>query len=390
MPAYEPPMISHEMRVLWVRTAKPGFQDSEKLYQKYWHDYNTVTIPLRDMDEFFADAITAAKLAQDRDHLETLLAEQRETRWKELKEATRDIALATIYRNKFWASRVVSNAALDAVRTGSLGSFLQFISCAMASWKEEHARDETDEKHQPSPPKERSAGGIDGNDNVPGQHDDEDYETDFEDEYVYENNRVSPSDSIAKTFGQQDDAWNARVEADRAFEVEEVDGTPPARQLGQASPAGTAVVKEAESRESTTVAEQTSDSFQNDDAPASSTSPQTMTTAHASPSQSQPPPSQSSKDTSDIANPGPSHTKTTPPQTSPKLSNTEAADETRRSTEAISPPDAGANPGSPARRNSSAAGSVSARKRSLPEDDAVNGEDNDVKRRKPDEYETVG
>ncbi|KAM0325099.1 hypothetical protein ACHAQA_007638 [Verticillium albo-atrum] len=63
MPAYEPPMMSHEMRVLWVRTAKPGFQDSEKLYQKYWDDYNTVTIPLRNMDEFFADAIGAAKLA---------------------------------------------------------------------------------------------------------------------------------------------------------------------------------------------------------------------------------------------------------------------------------------------------------------------------------------
>ncbi|KAG7114487.1 hypothetical protein HYQ46_002392 [Verticillium longisporum] len=201
MPAYEPPMISHEMRVLWVRTAKPGFQDSEKLYQKYWYDYNTVTVPLRDMDDFFADAITAASLAQDRDHLETLLAEQRETRWKELKEATRDIALASIYRTQFWPSRVVSDAALDAVRTGSLGNFLQFISRAMTSWKDAHARDKTDEtgeKSQPSPQKERSAGNINGNGHVPGEDDNEDYETDFEDEYAYDNNRVSPSDSIAK------------------------------------------------------------------------------------------------------------------------------------------------------------------------------------------------
>ncbi|RXG42548.1 hypothetical protein VDGE_30212 [Verticillium dahliae] len=390
MPAYEPPMISHEMRVLWVRTAKPGFQDSEKLYQKYWYDYNTVTIPLRDMDDFFADAITAASVAQDRDHLETLLAEQRETRWRELKEATRDIALATIYRTEFWPSRVVKDSALDAVRTGSLGNFLQFISCAMTSWKGVHVRDENDEKSQPSHRKERPAGGINGNGYGPCQDDDEDYETDFEDEYAYENNRVYPSDSIAKTFGQQDDAWNARAKADRAFEVEEVDGTPPARQLAQASPAGTTLVREAESRENTTVAEQISDTFQKNDAPALSTSPQAMMTDDASPPPPPPPPSHSSKDTSDIASPGPSHTKTTPPQTSPKLSNTEAADEARQSTESILPPDAGAKPGSPARRTSSAAGSVSARKRSLPKDDAVNGESNDFKRRKPDEYETAG
>ncbi|PNH55485.1 hypothetical protein VD0003_g2152 [Verticillium dahliae] len=240
MPAYEPPMISHERRTLWVRKAKPGFQDSEKLYQKYWYDYNTVTIPLRGMDDFFADAITAASLAQDRDHLETLLADQREARWKELKEATRDIALATIYRTQNWPSRVVNNAALDAVRTGSLGSFLQFISCAMTSWKDTHLRnktDETNDKAQTSPQKESPAGNINGNDHVPGQDDNEDYETDFEDEYAYDNNRMSPTDSIAKMFGQQDDAWTARAKADRAFMVEEVDGTSPARQLGQASPA---------------------------------------------------------------------------------------------------------------------------------------------------------
>ncbi|KAM0272193.1 hypothetical protein ACHAQH_008816 [Verticillium albo-atrum] len=75
MPVLEPDVITEEMRRLCIQTAKFGFKVSSKLCDEYWKDYNTVTIPLRDMDEFFADAILAAKHAQDRDHLETLLAE---------------------------------------------------------------------------------------------------------------------------------------------------------------------------------------------------------------------------------------------------------------------------------------------------------------------------
>ncbi|KAL9945263.1 hypothetical protein D7B24_000992 [Verticillium nonalfalfae] len=131
------------------------------------------------MDEFYADAIFAAKHTQDRDHLEMLLTEQRENRWKELKNSTIDVAYASCTQKQHFPSTAVKDAALDVGQTGSLSSFLHFIFCAMASWNNErNASDKRNDQNQPNLRKECPTDGVDDDRHGPGQLDGEDYGAD--------------------------------------------------------------------------------------------------------------------------------------------------------------------------------------------------------------------
>ena len=73
--AFSSPHDTREKDIQWQAFAKVGCRDSRYLWADYWQRFNTITIPLLDEDAFFSDALAAAKLAQNREHLEELLDE---------------------------------------------------------------------------------------------------------------------------------------------------------------------------------------------------------------------------------------------------------------------------------------------------------------------------
>ncbi|KAM0271443.1 hypothetical protein ACHAQH_009063 [Verticillium albo-atrum] len=361
MPPFEPPRIDHDMRMRWYRTAKPGFQDAEKLNQKYWHDYNTVTIPLRDMDDFFADACAAAQVAQDRGHLETLLAEQREARWQGLRKATSKIGLAAIYQKECFPLTAVRNATFDLSRSASLSSLLLFVSCVMDGCRDGwHKNEGDDQEHTSGSPQGHPV----------------DDDVDYEDEFSYESNRISLEIPSVSLHGLQDDAYNAWVEEERALEVEEAGHVQQARQL---EPPAVSVSDAATStggrcRAEERVGEQASDSPPDDNAPAQR---ETTTTEDIVPSQRSPfPPSPTLQDAHLITSIEPSENMNSLPRASLAA---QADDAARRPTcldsfpqaEIVHPADA---PGSPT------PGSAPTKKR--PHFERADGEGHDVKRRK--------
>ena len=83
--------MPHSKNEEWRRVAKPGFSDPKVLWTDYWKRFNTMTVAFQDEDAYFADAVAAAKVAQNRDHLEKLHAEKHEERRRELQDILDEI-----------------------------------------------------------------------------------------------------------------------------------------------------------------------------------------------------------------------------------------------------------------------------------------------------------
>ncbi|KAK2055569.1 hypothetical protein LY76DRAFT_595926 [Colletotrichum caudatum] len=134
MPAFQPPGMTYEKNKAWRRIAKPDFSNPKMIWGDYWRRFNTITVPLLDEDAYFADVMAAAKHAEDRGHLEELLAEKHEERRRDLDNAIRDIALSSIYFRQHCSSTTTRDAALKIGQTGSMDSFIQFVCGIMFGW----------------------------------------------------------------------------------------------------------------------------------------------------------------------------------------------------------------------------------------------------------------
>ncbi|KAK2006153.1 hypothetical protein LZ32DRAFT_611518 [Colletotrichum eremochloae] len=134
MPAFQPPGMTYEKNKAWRRIAKPDFSNPKMIWGDYWRRFNTITVPLLDEDAYFADVMAAAKHAENRGHLEELLAEKHEERRRDLDKAIRDIALSSIYFRQHSSSRTTRDAALKIGQTGSMDSFIQFVCGVIFGW----------------------------------------------------------------------------------------------------------------------------------------------------------------------------------------------------------------------------------------------------------------
>ena len=199
--------------------AKPGFRDPKKLWGDYWQRYNTITIPLQDGNDYFADAIAAARCAKDRDHLEELLDKKSKERRESLECLSRKVAHASTYDMDRFRSNIARELARQVGRERSLQSFLQFICDAV--WTD--ADNENDPSRIKAAEEERdehvSAGG-----GIPGDGQPDDGATDLSgvgyDEYADENHRGLSPDPMEFWGTGEDDVWN-----ETPWRVEEWDGS---------------------------------------------------------------------------------------------------------------------------------------------------------------------
>lgn len=207
-----------------MKVAKPGFQHPKKLWEEYWDCYNTIKIPLRDEDAYFTDALAAAGRAENREHLEELLAEKSRERRRDLEGLVQDVALASIYRHRHPSmSDAVRKSAHKIGQSGSLDSFLQFVCGVAFGWPDGY--------EEPEPAQIDAATGehdgpvdadddirSDGNCRAPG----------FDNDRIeYENGlgcgMFSP-DPMVDLASDMDDAWNQMVSCQRVEECSETDG----------------------------------------------------------------------------------------------------------------------------------------------------------------------
>jgi hypothetical protein len=134
---FSPPRDTREKDLRWQTFAEVGCRDSRPLWTSYWQQFNTITIPLLDEDAFFSDALAAAKVARDREHLEQLLREKSKDRRAELETVFHKIPHASI----FGKNRSLPEAAWDAAekvgRSGSLDSFIQLAGGIVWGWGDE-------------------------------------------------------------------------------------------------------------------------------------------------------------------------------------------------------------------------------------------------------------
>ena len=190
----------------WIEVAKPGFRHPARLWGEYRQRYNTITIPLLDEDDYFADAIAAARRAENREHLEELLAEKSEERRRNLEDLTSQIALASIYHRNRFRSSTAKKFASQVSREKSLHSFLQFVCDAVFDWADADDGDDpsrTDKEHE----RDVSAGSRRRGD---GQPDDgtSDLSGVGYDEYAYENHQGLSPDPMEFWDLDEDEAWN--------------------------------------------------------------------------------------------------------------------------------------------------------------------------------------
>ncbi|KAK1975276.1 hypothetical protein LZ30DRAFT_738072 [Colletotrichum cereale] len=121
MPAFEPPQMTYKKDKAWIHTAKPGFCNPKILWSDYWQRFNTMAVLILDEDAFFADALAAAKYAENCEHLEELLATKHEERCRDIENA--------------YLSTHTCDAVLKIGQTGSLDSFIQFVCGVVFGWK---------------------------------------------------------------------------------------------------------------------------------------------------------------------------------------------------------------------------------------------------------------
>ena len=134
---FAPPDDTKEKDRQWQAFAKVGFRDSRPLWADYWQRFNTISIPLLDADAYFADTLAAAKVAQDREHLEALLSEKSKERRAELERVANKISLAVTFDMDLSSPTAAVDAADKIGRAGSLDSFLQLASGVVWGWGDE-------------------------------------------------------------------------------------------------------------------------------------------------------------------------------------------------------------------------------------------------------------
>ncbi|KAK1659891.1 hypothetical protein BDP55DRAFT_562151, partial [Colletotrichum godetiae] len=134
MPAFQPPKMTYEKNKAWRRIAKPDFHNPKMIWGDYWRRFNTIAVPLLDEDAYFADIMAAAKHAENRGHLEELLAAKHEERRRDLDNFVRDIALSSINFRQHFSSTSTRDAALKIGQTGSMDSFIQFVCGVVFGW----------------------------------------------------------------------------------------------------------------------------------------------------------------------------------------------------------------------------------------------------------------
>ncbi|KXH59540.1 hypothetical protein CSAL01_06629 [Colletotrichum salicis] len=126
--------MTYEKNKAWRRIAKPDFHNPKMIWGDYWRRFNTIAVPLLDEDAYFADVMTAAKQAENRGHLEELLAAKHEERRRDLDSFVRDIALSSINFRQHFSSTNTRDAALKIGQTGSMDSFIQFVCGVVFGW----------------------------------------------------------------------------------------------------------------------------------------------------------------------------------------------------------------------------------------------------------------
>ncbi|KAF6798863.1 hypothetical protein CMUS01_15682 [Colletotrichum musicola] len=136
MAPFEPPNIRYAKNKAWAKVAKADFYDPDVLWTDYWNRFNTMALPIQDEDAFFADAMAAARTAQNREHLEEILEQKSRNRRVELVDVVSSIAIAAITLRTPFPTPAARSAALKVGQTGSLDSFIQ-LACGVAfSWND--------------------------------------------------------------------------------------------------------------------------------------------------------------------------------------------------------------------------------------------------------------
>ena len=133
-----PKLLPSGVKVAWTREAKPSFRDPRLLHRKYWKLYNTVTIPILSPEEFYADALAAARDSETTRELEQALAKKCEERREELErvfKTVKDESPLHMHNLPVWA------AASDSGNHGSLSSFARAIAGLVFGWDKTEAGD---------------------------------------------------------------------------------------------------------------------------------------------------------------------------------------------------------------------------------------------------------
>ncbi|KAH0430368.1 hypothetical protein CcaCcLH18_07880 [Colletotrichum camelliae] len=207
MPAFEPPQMTYKKEKAWIHTAKPGFRNPKILWNDYWQRFNTMAVPILDEDAFFADAIAAARCAENREHLEELLAKKHAERRRDLENVVHDIALSTICLQQQYPSTHTRDAALKIGQTGSLDSFIQFVCGVVFGWK-------GSEKGEPlmQVSSADDAGIVDNEANIQGSRVAQDDALDTEgDPWEHENTFPPELYSSPGWDEQVDEVWNSSL-----------------------------------------------------------------------------------------------------------------------------------------------------------------------------------
>ncbi|KAI8278875.1 hypothetical protein K4K60_005892 [Colletotrichum sp. SAR11_57] len=131
MPPFEPPGLTRAKNKAWTKVAKADFRDPDLLWTDYWARFNSMSIPILDEDAFFADALAAARVAENREHLEQILEQKSRDRRAELADIVSSIAVAAISVRTPFSTPASRSAALKVGQTGSLDSFVQ-LACGVA------------------------------------------------------------------------------------------------------------------------------------------------------------------------------------------------------------------------------------------------------------------
>lgn len=134
MPPFKPPQIPNQRDQHWRNSVRLEFRDPSIVWDDLWHQFNSIQIPLLDEDAFYADAICVAREARDRQHLDELMGQKMEQRLQELTRAVEMIATSSILARGTLLTKAARNSALKVGRTGSLDSFVQFVSETISGW----------------------------------------------------------------------------------------------------------------------------------------------------------------------------------------------------------------------------------------------------------------
>ncbi|KAK4196469.1 hypothetical protein QBC40DRAFT_209361 [Triangularia verruculosa] len=133
---FSPPPDTREKDTRWQAFANVGCRDSRPLWTTYWKRFNTITIPLLDEDAFFSDALAAAKVARNREHLEELLDKKSKERRAELERVVDKIPCVAVFDKNPFSPEAAWDAVDKLGRSGSLDSFIQLVSGIVWGWED--------------------------------------------------------------------------------------------------------------------------------------------------------------------------------------------------------------------------------------------------------------